>query len=96
MAINKLKQGDPETRVTVESCYKQSTVIRWQQGKTLDALDSIAEEIPVAMIYNGISHVVMMASPCDLEDFALGFSLSGRNHHETGRDLRAGSGDGRP
>lgn len=76
MAINKLKQGDPETRVTVESCYKQSTVIRWQQGKTLDALDSIAEEIPVAMIYNGISHVVMMASPCDLEDFALGFSLS--------------------
>jgi len=76
MAINKLKQGDPETRVTVEGCYKQSAVIRWQQGQTLDALDSIAEEIPVAMIYNGISHVVMMASPCDLEDFALGFSLS--------------------
>ena len=76
MAIKKLKQGDPETRVTVEGCYKQSAVIRWQQGQTLDALDSIAEEIPVAMIYNGISHVVMMASPCDLEDFALGFSLS--------------------
>lgn len=51
-------------------------VKRWRQEGTLSAEDTLAEEIPVALCYNGVSHLVMMATPTDLEDFALGFSLS--------------------
>ena len=36
----------------------------------------LAEETPVAMVFNGISHVVMMASPADFNDFAHGFAIT--------------------
>jgi FdhD protein len=51
-------------------------VTTWRAGVTLSKDDWLAEETPVALVFNGISHAVMLASPLDLEDFALGFGLS--------------------
>lgn len=51
-------------------------VLQWQSGNTASAQDCLAEETPVALVYNGVSHAVMLATAQDLEDFALGFSMS--------------------
>ncbi|WP_150565459.1 formate dehydrogenase accessory sulfurtransferase FdhD [Pandoraea morbifera] len=51
-------------------------VRRFRRGAWQHASDELAEEVPVALEFNGISHVVMLATPADIEDFALGFALS--------------------
>ncbi|MGB7194417.1 MAG: formate dehydrogenase accessory sulfurtransferase FdhD [Collimonas pratensis] len=59
------------------SSSAEVAVERWDNGAVSSrSHDMVAEEVPVALEYNGISHAVMMASPADLEDFALGFSLT--------------------
>ncbi len=56
--------------------YQQITVDRWK-GKLYERReDFIAEEVPISLIYNQIPHVVMLATPTNLEEFALGFSIT--------------------
>lgn len=58
------------------SSFSAVNVTKCRLGTCTQLEDFVAEEVPVALIYNGISHAVMLASPQDLEDFALGFSLA--------------------
>ncbi len=66
------KSGGDVTNVT-----GMREVALWRHRDLQHAeVDKLAEEVPVALVYNGISHVVMMATPKDLPLFAVGFSLS--------------------
>jgi FdhD protein len=51
-------------------------VERWRRGTVTREKDLIAEEMPVALVYHGVPHVVMLATPADLEDYAVGFTLT--------------------
>lgn len=58
------------------SSYQSVSVERFNNGELSTVEDFVAEEVPVVLMYNGVSHVVMLATPTNLEDFALGFSLT--------------------
>ena len=53
-----------------------ATAVGLRGGVVTRKADWLVEEVPVALVFNGISHAVMLATPTDLEDFALGFGLS--------------------
>lgn len=58
------------------SSYTQGTVDSWRGANHARKEDYVAEEVPVVLVYNNRPHVVMLTTPLDLEDFALGFSLT--------------------
>lgn len=65
------------TKTTIQFFKKLTNRSHLQNNYSLEEKDEfLAIETPVALVYNGISHTVMMCSPQDLEDFALGFSLT--------------------
>ncbi len=60
--------------VRATSC--EVTVDRWRDGDVERVSDQVAEELPVSLVFNGVPHVVMLATPANLEDLAIGFTLS--------------------
>ena len=71
------------------------SVERWSRGASTHTTDLVAEEMPVALVYHDVPHVVMLATPADLEDYAVGFTLSeglvGRADEIRGVEVRAGA-----
>ena len=58
------------------STYTEFKINRVKEGVKSSTTDVLAEEVPVALVYNGISHIVLMTTPADLAELVLGFSLS--------------------
>ena len=70
----------PADPITVPPLVRRSVQMhRLQLDGSLAVIEQpriLASEVPVALVFNGISHAVMMATPQDLEELALGFALS--------------------
>jgi formate dehydrogenase accessory protein FdhD len=65
-----------EVPVAAAEVSAEVTVERWSRGVSTHTTDQVAEEMPVALVYHDVPHVVMLATPADLEDYAVGFTLS--------------------
>lgn len=56
--------------------FQERQVTRHRGADAARAGDRVIEEVPVALVFNGISHAVMMVTPRDLQPFAMGFALT--------------------
>ena len=73
MSTESLAEPAAVPALTVSS---QVAVERWSNGVLATTTDLVAEEVPVALVYHDVPHVVMLATPADLEDYGVGFTLS--------------------
>jgi len=68
--------GHPLLGLGYAGVEQQRSFVRLDGNAQSDGTAAVAEEVPIALVYNTRPHVVMMATPADLEDFAVGFTLS--------------------
>lgn len=63
-------------RLGYEGPLLQVDALEWEGGSAHARHAEVVAETPIVLVYNHVPHVVMMATPEDLEDFALGFSIT--------------------
>jgi FdhD protein len=71
-----LTPGHPLLGLGYASIEQVRSYVRLDGETAIEGSAAVAEEVPVAFIYNHRPHVVMMATPADFEDFAVGFTLT--------------------
>lgn len=59
-----------------DRCSLDKPELVWRGRDPVPSSRRVAEERPIALTYNGSTYAVMMASPADLVDFGIGFTLS--------------------
>ncbi len=68
--------AEPAAAAPPKAVSAEVAIERWTSGTNTRTSDLVSEEVPVALVYHGVPHVVMLATPANLEDFAVGFTLS--------------------
>lgn len=71
-----LTQPDALNRLGTAEPLIAHRATRWDHGTPIERDELVAEEAPITLVYNGVPHVVMMATPTNLIDFAVGFSVT--------------------
>src|ERR1700756_5759760 len=62
--------------MTIESVSDERAKLVWRGGAPTVSTRTVAEEKGIALTYGGSTYAVMMATPADLEDFGIGFTIT--------------------
>jgi FdhD protein len=65
-----------ERSMGIDRAVSERRKLVWRGGSPIVSSRAVAEEVGIALTYGGSTHAVMMATPADLEDFAIGFSIT--------------------